>query len=254
MTEWPTDCSCRREVRRVLGRSCLIYRTGQLLSASRFSRPTVDEYTDSCVDSQGLVLEEVLVVNGAILSRRVATDVEIEPSDMDDGLFRTGGRTLEVIDGGDWCDGSEPACRPASSSPSLRRRSRLASSGDGRYNVIPSQPENFKDPERYGRQETSFADVFVRGTDFLVIDQGGTRQGADPFSTDPAAPTADLGPFGTGEVRLGALGVEVRVKRSGGRFVRARGTLPPADLAAVLRALVPTEGAGPLEFLEEPGS
>ena len=241
----------RREVRIVLGRPCQVLRTGQVLAASRLTRASADEYTDACIDAAGLVLEELRVVQGEVLSRRIAVEVEEDP-DLDDELVQTGKRTLEVDEGGGLVRRMSDALPPGefllfdpASIPAGFERL-------GRFNVIPSQPENFNDPGREGARETSFADVFVRGADFLVLDQGGTLQGVDPFAEDPSSPRVDLGPYGSGEVRLSALGVEVRVKRSGGRFVRARGTLPPSELARVLAAMTVTEGAGPAEFLEEP--
>ena len=242
----------RREVRRVLDRPCQVYRSGQLLSASSLTRPTAAEHTDTCVDAAGLVLEELLVVDGEVLSRRVATEVEEDPQ-LDDGLFVTGPRTLEVADGGGLVrrmgEGLPPGeflvFDPAAIPAGFERV--------GRFNIIPSQPENFSDPTREGARETSFADVFVRGADHLVIDQGGTLQGVDPFTQDPNAPRIDLGGLGAAEVRLSGLGVELRVKRSGGQFVRLRGTLDPQELAAIGRSLTAVEGTGPLEFFEEPG-
>ena len=242
----------RREVRQVLDRRCQVYRSGQLLSASVLRPPVDDEYTDSCVDAAGLVLEELLVLDGEVVSRRIAVEVEEDP-ELDDGLFVTGRRTLEVRDGGGlvrrMTEGLPPGeflrYDPASIPAGFERL--------GRFNVIPSQPENFSDPSREGARETSFADVFVRGPDFLVLDQGGTLQGVDPFTEDPVSPRADLGPYGSGEVRLSGLVLEVRVKRSGGRFLRVRGTLPLDELARVGAAVTPTEGTGPLEFLEEVG-
>ena len=241
-----------REVRRVLDRPCQVYRSGQLLSASLLTKPSEGEYVDSCVDAAGIVLEELLVVDGDVLSRRVATEVEEDPT-LDDGLFVTGPRTLEVADGGGLVRRMGEGLPPGefllfdpSALPAGFERT-------GRYNIIPSQPENFTYPTREGARETSFADVFVRGADYLVIDQGGTLQGVDPFTEDPNAPRIDLGPLGPAEVRLSGLGVELRLKRSGGRFLRLRGTLDPRELATVGRSLTAVEGTGPLEFFEEPG-
>lgn len=241
----------RREVRRVEGRPCQVYRSGQPLSTAVLTPPTPADHVDSCIDGAGLLLEEVLVSDGDVLARRVAVEVE-EGVELDDRLFTTGERTLEVRDGGGLVrrlgpeapEGEFFVLDPAAVPAGFVRTDR--------YNVIPSQPENFNDPMREGARETSFTDVYVRGTDYFVVDQGGTLRGVDPFPTDASAPTVDLGGLGMGEVRLSALGVEVRAKLLGGRFVRLRGTLPPDELATIGRALVSTQGSGPLEFLEEP--
>ena len=243
----------RREVREVLGRRCQVLRTGDVLGASVLRKPTAEDHSESCVDAAGLVLEDLLVVGGEVLSRRLAVEVEEDPTLADD-LFRTGARTLEVRDGGglvrrmgEGLPQGEFFLLDPSAVPAGFERT-------GRFNVIPSQPENFNDPLRESARETSFADVYVRGADFFVVDQGGTLGGVDPFVEDPAALRTDLGAVGSGEVRLGALGVEVRAKRRGGRFVRLRGTLPVQELSRIGAALRAVEGTGPLEFFEEPGA
>lgn len=240
-----------REVRVVLDRPCQVYRSGQLLSASALTKPQEGEYTDTCIDAAGIVLEELLVLEGVVLSRRIAVEVEEDPT-FDEDRFVTGARTLEPADGGGLVrrmtetlpPGEFFVFDPAAIPAGFERL--------GRFNVIPSQPENFNDPLRAGSRETSFADVFVRGADFLVIDQGGTLQGADPFVEDPVSPRLDVGVHGSAEVRLSTLGVELRVKRSGGRFLRLRGTLSPEELGRIGASLRTVEGAGPAEFLEEP--
>jgi hypothetical protein len=123
----------------------------------------------------------------------------------------------------------------------------------GRYSVIPAQPDNFSgDPSREGFRQAGVADVWVRGLDVLVVDQGATLLGEEPFTVDAANPRVDLGAFGQGEVRLSGVGNEVRALRGGGKYVRVAGTLDVDELAAVARALRPGPGGGP-ELEEEPG-
>ena len=244
----------RREVRKVLDRACQVYRSGSLLNASQLTAPTADEYAESCVDDAGVVLEELLVLDGRIVSRRIATEVEesTNPVVIPSSLFSTGARTLEVKDGGGLVRRMGPGLPPGDFLLIDPASIPAGFEWLGRYNVIPSQPENFSDPSRAGARETSFADVYVRGPDFVVVDQGGTLQGAPPFTVDEASPKVPMGAFGDAEVRLGGGGVEVRAIRPSGQFIRVRGTLPPADLAAVGAALRPTVGDGAMEFFEEP--
>jgi hypothetical protein len=122
----------------------------------------------------------------------------------------------------------------------------------GRYSVVPPQPENFstEDPLASSRRRASVVDVWTRGPDLLLVDQGATVGGSPSFTPNPRAPRVDLGPvLGTGEVVLSAIDPSVRVALTGGRHVRVAGTLPVARLAAIARQLQKVEG-GPLTFAD----
>lgn len=238
----------RREVRTVAGRTCQVVRTGDYLAATQMTPPSAKQYADSCVDSAGLLLEEVLVSDGNPIARRVAVSVE-EGVTLADDLFPTGKSTVPASKGG----GTMRPIREGSTPPGPFFVADAIPDGFvsiGRYSVIPPQAENFSgDPERESFQRAMVSDVYLRGTDVLVIEQGATLRGADPYDVDPTNPTLDLGPFGTAEVRFSGHGTQVRAKREGGRFVQATGTLPPDELAAVLRSLREVPG-GELQFAD----
>jgi hypothetical protein len=240
----------KREVRKVLGRTCQVYRAGDYLSATALTPPTAALYTDSCVDGDGLLLEEVLVSEGKPIARRIAESIDLSP-ELTDDLFPAGKATVDPSKGGGSMrrivDGTTPP-GPFYVADAIPEGFRSI----GRYSVVPPQAENFgtDDPTREDFRRAQIADVYVRGLDVLVIEQGATLRGAPPFEVDPGNPTIDLGPFGTAEVRFSALGNQVRAQREGGRFVQATGTLLPDELAAVLRSLREVPG-GELELEDD---
>ena len=238
----------RREVRRVAGRTCQVYRSADYLSATVLSPPTDELYADSCVDAAGLLLEEVLVSDGKPIARRVAVEVE-EDVALGDDLFPSGEPSLPASEGGGnmrrLADGTTPP-GPFFVADAIP----AGFTTMGRYSVVPPQAENFgEDISREDFRRAQIADVYVRGTDVLVVEQGAKLRGAAPFEIDPANPTVDVAPFGPGEVRYGGVGVQVRVLRPEGRFFQATGTLPAEELAAVLRSLREVPG-GELVFAE----
>jgi len=89
---------------------------------------------------------------------------------------------------------------------------------------------------------SSTADVWTRGPDLLVLDQGGTLEQQRVYEVDPDNELIAIPGLGDAEVRLGLAGNEIRILRPAGRFVRVVGTLPPDDLLAFARSLV--EGVG----------
>ncbi len=237
----------RRERREVIGRPCQVYRSGARLHAARLQQPTKDAYVDSCVDRNGLVLEEVRFADGSGRSRRVAVTVALEP-DLADTLFHVGEANLTVPNGG----GSTRRVVPTSTPPGEFWQLDAPPEGFalvGRYGVVPPQPENFTDPAREGFRQAGVSDVYTRGTDLIVIDQGGTLRAQPPWTVDPTNAAIDLGAIGAGEVVLTPRGAEVRALTGGGHYVRVFGTLAPDALAAIARQLHQVPG-GQLDYLD----
>lgn len=237
----------------IAGRRCEVYRSLQLLSAPVLRRPTDDEYGDSCVDEAGLVLEEVLVDGDDQLSRRVAVSVE-EDVALGNDLFPVKERTAEVAQGGGRVRPLVPGNRPPGEFFELDGPLEGFESR-GRWSVVPPQPENFVDVQddlqAPLRQRAAVSDVFVRGVDVVIIEQGGTRGGAPPYTPDEDAPRIGLGPvLGDGEVVLSAQEVAVRVLLPGGRYVRVAGTLTPVELAAIAKRLT-SQAGGTLDFADD---
>ena len=229
----------RRERRRVAGRVCQVFRGGGLFAAGAFTAATANAEADTCVDTHGIVLEEVLRGGGVTQLRRVAVAVHDQRPPAAD--FAVTGAPLAVADGG----GLTRAVDPGSSPPGPFWQLDTAPEGfalSGRFAVVPPQPENYSDPLSSGAKVASITDVFTRGADAVFVDRGSTLQGTEPFRFDPAHRTIDLGPLGPGEIILSARGAEVRALTGVGGFVRVYGTLPAAQLADVARRLRQVDG------------
>jgi hypothetical protein len=237
----------RRERRMVARRPCQVYRTGKELSSGLFVRASKRTYVDTCVDRDGLVLEELHVTNGKPTTRRVAMRVDTAPS-LGDGLFRTGAPNTDAEHGG----GSTRRVDPASSPPGRFWQLDSAPSGfnlEGRYAVVPPQPENFTDPALAGSRQAAVTDVFQNGADALLIERGGTISGTDPWAPDPTNQTIDLGQLGRGEVVPTTRGSAVRVLTGRGPYVQVLSTLPLDDVVAVIRQLHAVPG-GELRYID----
>lgn len=224
--------------REVLGRTCQVIRTATLLATGDLAPPGGRDHAETCIDAAGLVLEEVLVVEGSMLLRRLAIDVDVEP-EVDDEMFETGDQTVPVDSGGGFLAETEPDSRQ----PGRFFQSRPPVGHDrfGRYVVIPPQQENFTDPLLRGHRLTYLSDVFVDGASVVVLDQGGTFGGVDPFP-DRQGVEVDLGELGTGLLSYGRTGPTLLVARDGGKFLRARGTVEPDVLIELLEGLDEVEG------------
>lgn len=240
----------RREVREVARRRCQVLRSGALLSAPYLQPPTEDSYADSCVDAAGLVLEETLVDAGKVLSRRLAVKVDEDP-DLDDvELEMSEGEPLPAKEGG----GVVQPLTLDSRAPGEFFELTAPPAGfthQGRYSVVPPQPENFSDFSREGFIFGGVTDVYVRGEDFIVLDQWGTLRGQDPPAPPPAIDRVDIPLLGTGGVALSGAGSELRFDLPGGRLVRLTGSLEPDELTRIARELVMVEGGELVPLAED---
>jgi hypothetical protein len=237
-----------RERRRVLGRTCQVVRSATALATGDLRLPTgPDDHADTCVDARGLVLEEVLVSEGDVLLRRIATEVEIEP-DLDDVSFEVGEPTLEVDEGGGFVAETEPGSRVPGRF--FEPQDPDGFGRHGRFAVVPPQAENFTEVDRLPQRLTYVSDVWVDGPDVVVLDQGGTVGNVDAFPALQGV-DVDVAP-GRGVLTYGAGGPAVIVDLGEGRFLRARGTVAPDLLIELLDGLEEVEG-GELRLREAPG-
>ena len=237
-----------REVRRVAGRVCQVHRFGApLLDGDVVAGAAVDE----CIDGDGLVLEEVVHDGGAIVRRWLAESVDTSPR-VDAGEFRLPDVSpLPVAEGG----GSARAVDPATEPPGQFWTLDAPPTGfalKGRYSVVPPQEARTDDPVTRPQVIAGVVDVFTRGSDVLLIDQGATLGRVPPFGAHPEGELVDLGVLArTGEWFLTPIGAEVRALIPPGRYVKVSGSLLADRLIAIAQALRPVEGEG-LRFLDEP--
>lgn len=232
-----------REHRRVLGRTCRVYRTLRPVTSSTISAALPNQHTDICVDEAGLVLEEWQVNDGRAVQQRLATAIGAGGP----VIPVTDAPTLTATQGG----GSVLAADPSSEPPGRFFVLDAPPAGftlRGRYSVIPPQP-GLTDEQERRKAVASTVDVYERGADVLVVDRGGTLNFEPAFQPRPEGREVDLGPvLGVGELLLSWNGPEVRVGLADGKFVRVHGTVPVDVVVATARALRETTGGSGLVF------
>lgn len=229
-----------RERRRILGRPCQVYRAGGPVVGGTLTpyRAGATEYADACIDEDGLLLEEVWVLDRDPIRRRLATSVETGNA-LDDTLFRiTGKATIDVKQGGGSVQKVDPKHPPArfftlpSGPPGF--------TAAGRYALVWPQLGTSQDPSQPDSSRVaSIAEIWRRGVDVVIVEGGATLGGVDPQIPTANARRVDLGTLGQGRVVLDLRMSEVNVTLTGGRFLRVYGTLPSDDLVAIARRLVP---------------
>lgn len=113
----------------------------------------------------------------------------------------------------------------------------------GRYAVVPA---------RLGSTGTSlpaeagvalYTDVWQRGPDLLLLDQGATTTGSVPFDPKTTLGPIEVPNIGPATVAADLRLAEVRFVRPQGGFARLAGTLAPKDLVAIADTL--TVGPSP---------
>ena len=240
----------QRELRRVAGRLCRVYRIGGSATAGHLPRVAgAKEPSDVCIDDAGLLLEEVAYERDEIVRRQVAERVSEDPRVSDD--------TFDV----DEPDGDP---RQLGSVQELEPDSRLPGgvfwelpdapegfSSRGRFAVVPAGQPGFSDPAARSSVISFVSEVWTDGPDVFVVEQGAT-QGADAFADDPSAVDVKAGDLGRGELIYSMVASEVRFRTKGSRFVRVRGTLAPSELLEIARELDDVDG-GPLRLKDASG-
>ena len=230
-----------REVRRVAGRDCQVHRFGApLLDGDVVAGDTVDE----CIDGDGLVLEEVVHAHGAITRRWLARSVDMSPR-TNTSMFRVPDvKPRPAAEGGGSVQAVDPDTAPAGQFWRLDDRP-AGFALQGRYAVVPPQKARPDDPVTRAEVVAGIVDVFTRGSDVLLIDQGGTLGQIPPFGTKAGSELVDLGVLAkTAESFLVPTGAEVRALIPPGRYVKVSGSLPEARLVAIARTLEPIDGTG----------
>ena len=232
-----------RERRRVAGRVCRVVRTAN--ESGSGSIPLLASgkgtYSDRCFDDRGLMLEQVSYTANKITDRRVATRVEEDPAFAKDD-FDVSGPALDAKVGG----GSVKQLTDSSRLPGSFWTLPNPPDGfehRGRYAVVPPQSE-LTDFQHRSSIVASVDDVWVRGPDVLIVEQGGTLGGVAAFATDPNARHVAAGALGEGELLSSYRATQIRVRtdKSGGHFVIVSGTFAPTRLLAIARSLVKENG------------
>jgi len=229
---------------KVLGRTCQVFRSAAPLRTGPL--PALgpgSTYVDTCIDGAGIVLRETQVSAGHTLSDRRAVLVQTGASAVAAAPFDMTGTPTPFDSGGGAFTPLTLTSRPPGSSWGFDR-SPDGFAHLGRFAVVPPQPQLFgQGGNGYGSMGlpgslvTEMDDVYVRGADAVVLQQGSTLNGAT-FTPPANGLDVDLGPLGHGQLLIAGGGFTVVAEPGNGKgFVRLSGTLPPDALVTMMRGL-----------------
>ena len=217
-----------REQRKVLDRECTVFRTGRTVESNVAAAATATDFVDVCVDSTGLMLEEMSVNSGKISLRVLATELTVAP-DFPTDLFTI----------------SDPPLGTADGAPVLQEIDKNTSP-NANLLVLPTVPEGFEHTARYilkqppaadaaatGVAPTSdtYVDVYVNGTKSLIIQQGPTAN--EPQVDTSTAQPIDVGYLGQAKLLPGVSEQSIVLNPTGEWFIHLNATLANADLQAI---------------------
>jgi hypothetical protein len=191
-----------KERRVVLGRDCQVYRTGSALETLNVTAPTKTDYADACIDSSGLMLEEVVVSSGQLAERLIATSVDDQTVPGDDAFTITGDPT-PLAQGGSQLTPIDAATPPAEGYWSLPTPP-AGYTLQGRYQLLtPADQNSSSDPSASTTTTSttappapvpSYVDVYVNGPNTIIVRQG-------PIAGEPqdggTGTTVDVGNLGS---------------------------------------------------------
>jgi hypothetical protein len=209
--------------RKLLGHECQVYRTGSPLQSLKITAPTATDYVDACVDATGLLLEEVTVISGKPAQHLTATSIDFDVP-VDASTFAIDGQRVGTDQGGADVTAVDAAGAPIPG-----------------YWALDAPPAGFTAKGRYlvAGANSTYMDVYVRGTDLVTVRQGAAA--AEPDLSDASGGRdVDLGTLGRGKVVLGSIGPTVAAHPGSDAFVQVTGTLPGAQLQAIASALHPS--------------
>jgi hypothetical protein len=230
----------------VAGRPCQLFRGAASLRSGPLPASTsTATHTDTCIDASGLILRETTVTNGHTTTDRRAVAISVGPVSVADAPFTLAGDPTPFEQGGGAFTTLTFGSRPPGGSWALAHPP-AGFRWVGRYAVVPPQPQAFAggsggSPSASplpGSLVTEIDDVFVRGSDAIVLQQGSSIGGAT-FNPPAGSDGVDLGALGAGQLLYAANASTVTAEPNGGkRFIRLSGTLPPDVLVGLARSLV----------------
>jgi hypothetical protein len=192
-----------KERRVVLDRECQVYRTGSALETLSVTAPTKTDYADACIDSSGLMLEEVVVSSGQLAERLIATSVDDQTVPGDDAFAITGDPT-PLAQGGSQLTPIDAATAPAESYWSLPTPP-AGYTLQGRYQLLtPADQNSSSDPSASTTTTSttappapvpSYVDVYVNGANTIIVRQGPTA--GEPQDSGATGTTVDVGKLGS---------------------------------------------------------
>jgi hypothetical protein len=194
----------------------------------------INTVVDRCVDGQGIVLEERWSSPGGerLLTKRATTlqvgddaELDLDPPDAVPAAAERGNGFFQPLDR----DAGVPfAERFSLPDPEGFRF-------EGRYLVVPPRVGASDPSSAVGLELVT--DVWVRGADVVLFDQGAGTGGATPFDDRLVWREIALPELGTAVLAGDIRAAEVRVRRPGGGFVRLAGTVPVDELLALAETI-----------------
>jgi hypothetical protein len=216
------------------GRACTYYaEEGTAAALPTDAQPGLGEakpiYTviDRCVDAQDIVLEERWSSPGGerLLTKR-ATSLELgDDAELD--LDAPRAEPMTAAQG----NGAFQTIDPDTPPPFAERFTLPAPDGFrslGRFAVVP--PRLGSKAAVGDAQLAFYSDVWTRGADLLLLDQGAGTNGATPFDDALVWRPLTLPELGPAELAGTPRMAEVRLHRPDGGFVRLAGTVPVDEL------------------------
>jgi len=228
----------QRERRRVLGRLCQVYRSGSVIGSGSLTpyKRGANEYSDTCVDAEGLALEEIWVFNHKVLRRKVAVAVDTNSAFTDETFKIPSEITIPVESGGGVTKLGDSSTNPPGATFTVEEPPGFARMG--RYTVIYPQAGGQSGLAGLAQRTISVVEVWRRGAiDFVAVEVGRPQEGMGTFSSGRIVKKADLGSVGKGQTAMDLRTSEVRVPLEGDRFLKVYGTLTPTELAAITRGV-----------------
>ncbi|MBA3652856.1 MAG: hypothetical protein H0W70_01530 [Actinobacteria bacterium] len=215
---------------RVAGRRCRVYRSlHDLTSTGLTGVPRSTDHVDTCIDSAGVVLDVRTVTNGRSAEKR-AVEVTLGVAASPPGDYATIGTRIPFENGGGRITALTDTSRPPGGAFWSLATPPPGFAHLGRFAVVPPQPR-----VSVGQPPTSIAtaidDVFVRGPDVIVVEQGHRPRAAMD------GPPVELGALGRGRLVLSGVASSVTAQLRGSAYVEVRGTVAPSVLASVARSL-----------------
>ena len=192
-----------------------------------------------CVDAAGIVLREVWRADdGEVVQTMTATTVEVD--DVAVGPTPTGTR-LAAADG-NGAVRSVPDDEPVPFAESFS----LDPAGwefVGRHLVVPPALGGLPGEAVQPSATALVSDVWRRGPDLLVLDQGATKDGEPPFGDGRFLQTFSVDRVGDAALTVDERLVAANITLRDGGFVRLSGTVTPDDLRELAETIAPTGGS-----------
>jgi hypothetical protein len=244
----------------VAGRRCRVVRSAQSLRTAPLLplEHRATSYVDTCVDEAGLILREQIVREGAVASSRTAVRVDVGVTAAARGAYSATGAPTPSGQGGGSIAALTPHSLPPGTTWTLPRPPK-GFSLRGRYVVVVPQASalgaggSAAASEAPASQVVTLEDVYVRGPDVIVVEQGGSTNNAR-FAPPAGGRPVDLGVLGRGQLVLAATASSVVGEPAGeSKFVRVTGTVDPRLLIRTARALVSIDNGSRNTLVTIPG-